>query len=236
MNQYELRNALKASALEATIENVDSWWMDYKQCFMSNYSCTVDIIALHELRKWDFGKKSLTHDSGRFFSILPMNFKRKRIDEDKFREWDQPIIVQPEIGYLGFLTFVIDEKLFFLAQGKIEPGNEGFLQISPTIQATKSNFEIVHGGRVPDFTETFMNNDNVVRVLYDQIQSEQGSRFYKKRNRNVILLGNNDLIRGDLKYPKFVLLTLKDLKNLMIIDNVVNMDTRTVLSNLIAVF
>ena len=53
---------------------------------------------------------------------------------------EQPIIVQPEIGYLGIICKEIDGVINFLMQAKIEPGNVNVIQISPTIQATKSNY------------------------------------------------------------------------------------------------
>ena len=235
MDHDALKSALIKSARESTISNISSWWNLAKEKFMSNYKCSIKIVPLHELSNWSFSDSMLIHNSGRFFSIVPMQFRRKRIDESFFKEWGQPMILQPEIGFLGFLTFIIDGKLMFLAQWKIEPGNEGFLQISPTIQATKSNFEKVHGGKTPEFLNVFMNGEKVISVMYDQIQSEQGSRFFKKRNRNVILLADIDLLKDVKLNDKFYLLSLKDLKNLMQLDNVVNMDTRTVLSNLITI-
>ncbi|WP_227163911.1 NDP-hexose 2,3-dehydratase family protein, partial [Thomasclavelia ramosa] len=64
----------------------------------------------------------------------------------------------------------------------------------------------------------------------DQIQSEQSARFYRKRNRNMILLldENEDVIVE----KRFKWMTLSQIKELMNYRNLVNMDTRTVLSNL----
>lgn len=60
---------------------------------------------------------------------------------------EQPIIVQNEIGYLGIIAKYFNGVLNFLMQAKIEPGNVNCVQISPTIQATKSNFTRAHGGK-----------------------------------------------------------------------------------------
>lgn len=97
---------------------------------------------------------------------------------------EQPIIVQPEIGYLGIICKEIDGVINFLMQAKIEPGNVNVIQISPTIQATKSNYTRRHGGVLPNYFNYFYNSKNYT-VIYDQIQSEQAGRFYKKRNRNI---------------------------------------------------
>lgn len=157
-----------------------------------------------------------------FFSIKGM----RRFDSENFVS-EQPIIVQPEIGYLGIICKEIDGIINFLMQAKIEPGNINCVQISPTIQATKSNFTRAHGGNLPAYFEMFENSSKH-RVLYDQIQSEQASRFYKKRNRNMIMLVEEEIE----VLPNFKWMTLGQIKELMKIDNLVNMDTRTVLSGI----
>ena len=112
-------------------------------------------------------------------------------------------------------------------QAKIEPGNVNCVQISPTIQATKSNFTRVHGGKLPTYFE-FFEHSGKYEIIYDQIQSEQATRFYKKRNRNIIMIVNEDFEI----YPNFRWMTLGQIKKLMEVDNLVNMDTRTVLSGI----
>ena len=136
---------------------------------------------------------------------------------------EQPILIQDEIGFLGIIAREIEGELFFLMQAKIEPGNVNCVQISPTIQATKSNFTRKHGGREPAFLREFTEPK---RILVDQLQSEQSSRFLKKRNRNMIVLTDRDVEETD----KFKWISLSQLKELMRYDNLVNMDTRTVIS------
>lgn len=161
-----------------------------------------------------------------FFSITGMRY----FENNKFVK-EQPVIIQPEIGYLGIICKEIDGELNFLMQAKIEPGNVNCVQISPTIQATKSNFTRVHGGNLPAYFEYF-ENSNKYEILFDQIQSEQASRFYKKRNRNIIIKINDDIE----VLNNFCWMTLGQIKALMKIDNLVNMDTRTVISGIPFIF
>ncbi len=140
---------------------------------------------------------------------------------------EQPIIVQPEIGYLGIICKEFDGVINFLMQAKVEPGNVNGIQISPTIQATKSNFTKEHGGNMPPYFEYF-ENATKYKIISDQIQSEQSSRFYRKRNRNIIIKVNEDIE----VLPNYKWMTLGQIKKLMDIDNLVNMDTRTVLSHI----
>ncbi len=138
---------------------------------------------------------------------------------------EQPILIQNEIGYLGIICKEIDGVLHFLMQAKIEPGNVNKIQISPTIQATKSNFTQKHGGKRPAYLDYFLDA-RPENIIVDQIQSEQSSRFLGKRNRNIIIMVDEDVE----VLPSHRWMTLGTIKQLMKIDNLVNMDTRTVLS------
>ncbi|PSV32321.1 dNDP-4-keto-6-deoxy-glucose-2,3- dehydratase [Photobacterium sp. GB-72] len=178
--------------------------------------------SLSECGDWyyDVDVGEIRNSRGTFFKITGV---RESLNGKTHTE--QPIILQQEIGFLGFLCKEIDGELYFLVQAKIEPGNVNKIQLSPTIQATRSNFEQKHGGRQPQYLEYFVNaNDD--SVLYDQIQSEQSSRFYGKRNRNIIVITQEDIQISE----RFRFMTLGQLKALMEVDNLVNMDARTVIS------
>ncbi|MCR5179454.1 MAG: NDP-hexose 2,3-dehydratase family protein [Lachnospiraceae bacterium] len=162
----------------------------------------------------------IRNDNDSFFQIAGY----QEIEDDQIIE-EQPIIIQDEIGYLGIIVRMIDGTLNFLMQAKIEPGNVNTVQLSPTLQATKSNFTRRHGGKQPQYLDYFVNSTRYGLVA-DQLESEQSSRFYKKRNRNVILLVEEDIPVAETHRW----MTLGQIKELMKQDNLVNMDTRTVLS------
>ncbi len=139
---------------------------------------------------------------------------------------EQPVILQDEIGYLGIIRKRMDGEFHYLMQAKIEPGNINKVQISPTIQATKSNFTQKHGGKRPAYLDYFINAGKY-KIVVDQIQSEQSSRFLGKRNRNIVIdVGDEDVE----VLPSHMWMTMPQIKELMRHDNLVNMDTRTVLS------
>lgn len=184
---------------------------------------SVERVPLKYIKKWHLDKNSLHHETGKFFSIDGI---RVKTNIGSVRSWDQPIINQPEIGFLGIITKEYNGILYFLIQAKVEPGNVNNVQLSPTLQATKSNYTQVHKGKKPRYLEYFLDRSN--EVLLDQLQSEQGGRFLKKRNRNIIIKINSEIeLTAD-----FCWLTLGQLKKLMLKDNVVNMDTRTVVSGI----
>lgn len=185
----------------------------------------VERIPFAEMKKWHSEEDgSIRHDSGRFFSIVGIDVQT---DYGRNHHWRQPIILQPEVGYLGILTKEIDGVLYCLMQAKIEPGNVNCVQISPTLQATKSNYSRIHEGKSPNYLEYFVNA-KPENIILDQLQSEQGARFLRKRNRNIIIKVDEDIpVLEDFRW-----MTLGQIKELMHYDNMVNMDTRTVLSGL----
>lgn len=188
----------------------------------STLAVNIRQVSLEECSPWYYEEAEgcIRNTDGSFFRIfgLAQTQNGKTITE-------QPVIVQDEIGFLGIVATKINNTWHYLMQAKIEPGNVNVVQISPTLQATKSNFTCRHGGRKPAYLELFLDMDPG-DIIVDQIQSEQSSRFLKKRNRNVILISHRILEEPD----SHRWMTLKQLKELMHYDNLVNMDTRTVLS------
>lgn len=184
----------------------------------------VSEIPLTALDQWQFREEPyrLGHDSGKFFTIEGIHVET---NYGNITEWEQPIINQPEIGILGIITRVVNGTRYCLMQVKMEPGNINIVQLSPTVQATKSNYTTVHKGKIPAYMEYFMEPGRA-QILVDQLQSEQGSRFLRKHNRNMIVEIDHDI---PVK-PQFRWLTLAEIKRLLRIDNLVNMDSRTVLA------
>ena len=192
----------------------------------SEVKVRIEKIRFGDLQKWGFDLSSgnLGHESGKFFSIEGV---RVQTNAGAVKEWTQPIINQPEIGILGIITKEINGVLYFLMQAKIEPGNVNHVQLSPTLQATKSNYTQIHRGKKPLYLDYFLDRSRSITLL-DQLQSEQGARFFKKRNRNIIIQVDDDITVFD----DFCWLTLGQLKALIRTDNTINMDTRTVISGI----
>lgn len=185
-----------------------------------NIHVNINKVPLEQCKDWYIQDGEITNKNKSFFSIRGI----RNIDGTG-ETIEQPIIIQKEIGYLGIICKEIDGVINFLMQAKIEPGNVNKIQISPTIQATKSNFMQKHGGKKPAYLDYFMNvrEEN---IIVDQIQSEQSSRFYKKRNRNIIIKVDEEIeILANYRW-----MTLGQIKELMKVDNLINMDTRTVIS------
>lgn len=227
MTKIELEFLRSATTIDSSVFPNERL-LEWIEARRSAVTTTVRQIPLERMRKWrrDSATGTICHDSGRFFSIEGI---RVRSDWGSVPHWDQPIINQPEIGYLGLLGKKMNGVLHLLVQAKIEPGNINLVQISPTLQATKSNYSQVHQGKRPRYLEYF-NGQKPATLLLDQLQSEQGARFLRKRNRNIIVeVPTEEEIEA---HPDFVWMSIGQIKRMMRHDNIVNMDTRTVLSGI----
>ena len=206
-----------------SIKNSNNNWL---HSVKKRTQVSVDKICFSDLDQWFFDDQTgnLNHDTGKFFSIIGIDVKT---NWGYVNNWKQPIFKQPEIGILGIITKEIDDELLFLMQAKIEPGNINCIQLSPTLQATRSNYTQVHHGNKPLYLEYFLNPNK--EIMMDQLQSEQGARFLMKRNRNMIIKVEDDIP----VYDNFRWLTLEEITTLLYEPNTVNMDTRTVLSGML---
>lgn len=230
-------SALERSATTRTVsvEGLDAWLA--AAAVSSPHSVTSQ--ALEALNDWYRVPESgdIAHKSGRFFRITGVR-------TTGHHSYDQPIILQPDIGILGLIGKIEDGAALFLVQAKVEPGNRRLAQLSPTVQATSSNFERIHGGRETPYLSIFHSGrkppgnplpaGHSPRTLIDIEQSEQSTRFLGKRNRNMIVFAD-DLVQ-DLDPTRFRWVTAADLFACVFGDDLLHMDTRSVLGSLGAFF
>ncbi|HEU5109052.1 MAG TPA: NDP-hexose 2,3-dehydratase family protein [Micromonosporaceae bacterium] len=179
-------------------------------------------IPFSQLSGWRFVAESgnLAHVSGRFFSVEGLH-----VEADGLGSWHQPVLNQPEIGILGILVRDVGGVPHALMQAKMEPGNVNNLQLSPTVQATRSNHTRAHRGSNTRYLEYF-RRPGPGRTLLDTLQSEHGAWFWQKRNRNMVVQVTGDVpVHDDYRW-----LPLRQVHRLLKVDNLVNMDTRSVLA------
>ncbi|MFI5621372.1 NDP-hexose 2,3-dehydratase family protein [Streptomyces sp. NPDC051567] len=181
-------------------------------------------IPFDALDGWTFepGTGNLAHRSGGFFRVEGLHVTGA---PGPVPHWQQPVIVQPDAGILGILAKEFDGVLHFLLQAKMEPGNPRLVQLSPTVQATRSNYTGMHRGAAVPYLDHFTGR-RPGRVLTDSLQSEHGSWFLRKANRNTVVETDEDIpVHQDFRW-----FTLAQIGALLRLDNLVNMDTRSVLA------
>ncbi len=215
-NNQIIYDILQSSKSYGSIDEILKWIKHKNESLKVN----IERHSINNQKQWFIDDNGvIRNQNNSFFSILGIHY------HNEGKTIEHPIIIQDEIGYLGIICKHIDGILHFLMQAKIEPGNLNKIQISPTIQATKSNFTQKHGGKRPLYYEYFANAKEH-QIIVDQLQSEQSSRFLGKRNRNIIIYVEKEVE----VYENHMWMTMYQIKQLMKHDNLVNMDTRTVLS------
>lgn len=182
----------------------------------------VNLVPLECLEGWreDPCTGVLSHHTGRFFAVVGIESG----DGQGGPTWHQPILEQPDVGILGLLAWLGEGVPELLVQGKVEPGNINGVQLAPTTQATSSNYERVHGGRAVRYLEYFL--DPAADRLADCHQSEHGDWFDRKSNHNLVVAVADRIEPA----PGFRWLPLPELHRMLEVDDMVNMDTRSVLA------
>ncbi|WP_067563129.1 NDP-hexose 2,3-dehydratase family protein [Nocardia acidivorans] len=187
-------------------------------------------IGLDDAPGWHIEPRTgdLSHETGKFLSVRGVEIDTDHRDT---AHWRQPIILQPETGILGILVTRVRGAVYCLMQAKMEPGNINLLQLSPTVQATRSNYTKVHGGKSVPYLEYF-TDPAPGRVLVDAMQSEQGAWFLHKRNRNMVVE-----VTGDIPvHEDFHWIRLDCVARLLVRPHVVNMSARSVLAGMVLLY
>jgi len=104
---------VKDGYFKATADVVD-WLKEQNE----KVSVSIKKTSFDQLDQWNVNVEegNIHHKSGKFFSIEGI---RVKTNWGYVPEWDQPIINQPEIGYLGIVTKEFEGVLHFLLQAKL---------------------------------------------------------------------------------------------------------------------
>lgn len=178
----------------------------------------VSRIPWRENAEWIFADGVLKHKTNGFFKIVGAEIRHGVL------LCCRPMIEQPEIGLLGFVVCETADGPYWLLQAKLEPGTVHFVQAAPSVQATESNYRRLHGGGETPFLDLF--DVDQAPSLVDVRNSEQGSRFIDKFNRNAIRLVNATF---DCMHPNWCWFDCEQLKSALRQDFLLNTDARSVI-------
>ena len=199
--------------------NLNKWILHQKKKNLMKISK----INILDVLNWKIEDKKIYNRNKNFFSIVPFQFKK-----NKNILWFQPLIVQKEVGILGIIKKVYKSIDYYLLQAKVEPGNTKGIQLSPTVQATKSNYLRKHGGKKTNYLNFFIRKNLKIKTITNLRLSEQGTRYFNKSNNNILVDLKNQKIK---KLNSYIWVTKKNLEYLLKKKNLLNMDTISVLSS-----
>jgi oxidase EvaA len=198
----------------------------WREAHRSSIQFKSELIGLEQVRDWSRDEQgNVRHKSGQFFRI-----EGARVESGNVREvatWDQPIMTQADGGVLAMVARETEKGVQFLLQAIAECGNIDVLQLGPTVQSTWSNIRRAHAGRPPPMLEVVFAKAGV-RTVYRANHNEEGGRFWKKSNENVVVfLDDENVIETDMKM--FYWASLSQIKELALNDNVLNPFVKTIL-------
>ncbi|MFA0843964.1 NDP-hexose 2,3-dehydratase family protein [Streptomyces rochei] len=212
---------------KSTMQVIDTVRELRSECLRRRESLTARVlpVPLAALRSWSMTEDgSLAHETGRFFRIVGA-----RDLSDPRQPLEQPLIEQQEIGMLCLFVTQFDGEFHGLITFKFEPGTPDGIEVAPSVQATRSNYESVHGGNRVAAAEVALSDD--VCALADAVQREQESWFLGKVNRNRIILLDADTAADMARtVPESRWVPMPVLLEAALESRLLNMDLRSVLS------
>lgn len=237
-----IKSNIYDNTIESSFEALNDWSLfydinDVKKWFKTKQKesdMTVKDIPLNQIKDWiiDAETGNIHHKSNDFFTIHGIRVKTN--SRETSNGWEQPILEQ--VGYDGGLLGIIRKRFdgvpHYLCEAKMEPGNYGKVQLSPTLQATFANIKKAHDGRKPHFVDYFENTQNYegFDTLFDAWLAEDGGRLYLKRNKGILIEVPENY---DLEIPNdnFIWLSLYQIKELLKEDAWINPHIRGIMAH-----
>jgi oxidase EvaA len=203
-----------------SLDHLISWFTDLK----THYDLEVTKIPLQEVDEWCFTDERIHHRDNRYFEVLPV---KVYIENREVSTWDQPMVRPCTEGICAFFLKMIGGIPHLLVQAKVECGCFDTLEMAPTIQCLTGSYK---EGYVP-FVSTLEHAIEAEEgVVLDVWQSEEGGRFYKEQNRNLIIELGDDF--PEQVPDQFVWMTVGQLKHFVRFNNHVNVQARSLLAQM----
>lgn len=224
-NLKDFRSLIEKNKYKETdnIKDILKW----RKKLLKKNKIQTKLINLNKCKDWFFDKnKNLKHKSEQFFKV--QGVKITGANKREVKSWTQPILTQKHGGVLAFIARYTDKRgVEFLLDAKTEPGDNSDIKITSSFQATQSNMNRAHGGKLPKLYDIVIMLKGA-SLVYTAAHCEEGARFWKKSNLNVIVKLKNPYdkrIKGD----NYKWANLSQIKRLCLLKNIVNPFVKTIL-------
>jgi oxidase EvaA len=220
INEYLLHSILNDEVYLNDFNRVISWITDLK----TRYDLDLKSIPLRSVAHWVFDGIAIKHDENKYFSVIGV---RAEIGNRELVSWDQPMIKPAQEGIIAFIVKPINGVYHFLVQAKLEAGNFDIVELAPTVQCLTGNYRIGQNEYAVPFINEVLNAPRD-KIWYSAMQSEEGGRFYKEQNKNMIIEVGSDF---PLHVPeKYFWMTLNQLLKCIMFNNYLNIAARSLIS------
>jgi oxidase EvaA len=143
--------------------------------------------------------------------------------------WTQPLVSPRQEGIVAFVVKKINGILHFLMQAKVEAGNFDVIEMAPTVQCLTGSYKDVAPEDRPPFLD-YVIQAGAEKVRLSTLQSEEGGRFFREANRNLLIEGEHDF---PTEVPdRYIWMTLNQIKGFIKYNNFLNVQCRSLTSSL----
>ena len=214
LNRYSKQNGELFSFNELL-----SWIAEQKTA----YDLDVRRIPLNKVQDWKITKNEIHHKANKYFKVIATDVT---IGNREVVNWTQPMVESAQEGVIAFVVKRINGVIHYIVQAKVEVGNMDIIELAPTVQCLTGNYRETGIGKLPFLDYVLTVNDN--QKYFDTLQSEEGGRFYREQNRNLIVVAEDDF-PTDLP-PNYVWMTYNQIHALMMFSNYINIQARCLLA------
>jgi len=219
-NSFEynlLRSTISSEYSLHSFTEILNWFTALK----SQYELKIQPISLFKIKDWVISENSIHHINNKYFQIIPTAIE---ISNREVSKWSQPLIQPMQNGICAFIIKEINGIYHFLVQAKLECGNFDILEMAPTVQCITDSYEYSH--EVP-FLDCILNVSQE-QIKHDSLQSEEGGRFFREQNRNLLIVVNDDF---QIEVPdNFIWITISQLSVFLKFNNFLNIQARSLFS------
>jgi oxidase EvaA len=190
----------------------------------SFYELLVTRIPLKSVDGWNYDGLAVTQRNNKYFSVIGVTVE---INNREVVSWDQPMIKPAQEGLVAFIVKSINGVYHFLVQAKLEAGNFDIVELAPTVQCLTGNYRAGQNEYTVPFIQDVLSA-KPDRIWYSSYQSEEGGRFYREQNKNLIVEAADDF---PVEIPEnYCWMTLNQLSVFMRFNNYLNIAARSLIA------
>jgi oxidase EvaA len=179
-------------------------------------------ISCDAVQRWHRSPDEIFHVERRHFTVLAV---RVEAPSREIGNWTQPLVQPVSRGVAALIIRDFGGVPRLLMHGRVEAGLIDVAELAPTVQCVPEN----HRDQPPPYLE-YVLAAPPDRIRYDAVQSEEGGRFHRARNRYLILEADTDF---DPRPPAdYIWITLPEAMELIERNYHVNVQARTLIATL----
>ena len=177
------------------------------------------------MQNWQITENEIRHVDNKYFKVIGVEVE---IGNREVVKWYQPMVEPSQEGLCAFVCKEINGILHFAVQAKLECGNHDIVEFAPTVQTLTGDYKTTVKNSLP-FLDYVLNAERE-KVYFDTLQSEEGGRFYKEQNRNMIIIAGDEV--PDELPENYIWMTLNQLYVFIKFNNYLNIQARNLIATI----